>query len=247
VVGEQVADAAHRVARLQGDVVGDPPDGAYKRQQFGPGVRVLGRGRWRTTPAGRRTRGVVSPPGMRGDTPASVPLGADVGPAWSLGSSCGTWHAPAVTARLPEPPSSGVLLDAVLAERQARLDSIDAMTNKAGVLLGFTGTIVALTALLERWPLRLVVFVPAALAVRHSMAALKTVLLPGLSPAPLRQELLMQPPLGAQLEMLDYFTTRHEQLVLALEGKTDSVDAAGKWLAVTIGVFAGASVLDGVL
>ena len=152
-----------------------------------------------------------------------------------------------VATRLPEPPSAGVLLDAVIAERQVRLDSLDAMTNKAGILLGFTGAIVALTALLDRWPLRLVVFVPAVFAARYSMAALKTVLLPGLSPAPLRQKVLMQPPLGAQLKMLDYLTARHEQLALALESKTDSVEAAGKWLAVTIGVLALASLLDGVL
>lgn len=43
VGGEQVSDAAHRVAGLEGDVVGDPTDGAHQGEQFGPGVRVLGR------------------------------------------------------------------------------------------------------------------------------------------------------------------------------------------------------------
>lgn len=40
---ELVADAAHRVVRGERDVVGDPPDDADQRQQFDPGVRVLGR------------------------------------------------------------------------------------------------------------------------------------------------------------------------------------------------------------
>jgi hypothetical protein len=43
VVGERVADAAQRVAGVERDVVGDAADLADQGEQFGPGVRVLGR------------------------------------------------------------------------------------------------------------------------------------------------------------------------------------------------------------
>lgn len=87
-----------------------------------------------------------------------------------------------VTERFPEPPSAGVLLDALIAERQIRLESIDAMTNRAGTMLRFTGALVALTALLEPVLLRFAVFVPAAVTTWHCFKALHTVLLPGVSP-----------------------------------------------------------------
>lgn len=152
-----------------------------------------------------------------------------------------------VIKRLPEPPSAGVLLDVVLAERQARLESVDAMTNKAGIMLGFTGAIVGLTTLLERWPLRLLVFAPAGVAVVSSLLALKTVLLPGLKPSQMREDLLMQPSLGAQLQIFDSLMTRHHELVETVRGKAKHVDRASLWLAVTIAAFAGANVLEGVL
>jgi hypothetical protein len=152
-----------------------------------------------------------------------------------------------VTARLPEPPSAGVLLDALLAERQVRLDSIDAMTNKAGIMLGFTGAIVALTALLDHWPLRVLVFVPAAVAVWHCFKAFETVLLPGLNPATLRERALMQPPKGAQLKICDSLTVRHEQLVGTLTVKAERVNQASTWLVATIVVLAAASLTDGIL
>ena len=149
--------------------------------------------------------------------------------------------------RLPERPSAGVLLEAVLAERQARLESIDAMTNRAGYLLGFTGTIVALTVLLDEWWLRLPVFIPATFAVRHGLAALQTVLLPGLNPESIRRKLLMQPPLGAQSRMLDYLTARHDQLVQTATNKAECLRKSSTWLVITIGALALAGLLEGVL
>jgi hypothetical protein len=154
-------------------------------------------------------------------------------------------HVPA-TAKLPEPPSAGVLLDALLAERQARLESVDAMTNKAGILLGFTGAIVALTSLLGHWSLRVLVFVPATATVVYGLLALKTVLLPGLKPSGMRNELLMQPPLGAQLQMFDYFMTRHDQLVQTVADKAEYLGKTSVWLAITIGALALASLLEGI-
>jgi hypothetical protein len=152
-----------------------------------------------------------------------------------------------MNSKLPEPPSAGVLLEAVLAERQARLESADAMTNRAGIILGFTGVLVSLSALLDFWVLRLVVFVPAGFAVRYSLAALRTEIVPGLEAVMLREKLLMQPPLGAQLQILDIFTKRHDELVRMLDSKASRVDLAGGWLAITIVVLAVASLLGGAL
>jgi hypothetical protein len=152
-----------------------------------------------------------------------------------------------VTDRLPEAPSAGVLLNAVVAERQVRLDAIDAMTNRAGIVLGFTGALVALTPLLDHLLSRFLVFIPAAVTVRYSLKALKTTLLPGIKPMKLRQKLLMQPALGAQLRLLDVLGTRHEQLVSALRNKVDQVNTAGAWLVITIVVFAGAGLIEGLL
>jgi hypothetical protein len=152
-----------------------------------------------------------------------------------------------VTEPLPEPETTGVLLDALLAERQVRLESLDAMGNKAGVMLGFTGALVALTPLIEPWWLRFLVLLPAALAVRHSLAALKVVLAPGLGAAGMREELLMRRPREAQLTIYDYFTIRHRDFVETLTSKADSVDAAARWLAITIAMLALACILDGVL
>lgn len=152
-----------------------------------------------------------------------------------------------MTERLPEPPSAGVLLDAVLAERQARLESIDAMTNKAGILLGFTGAIVALTALLEHWPLRLLVFAPAAVTVAYSLATLKRVQLPGLKPTEIREQLLMQPALGAQLAMLDFLTARHDELVSTISTKAKHLGRTTGMLVATIGALALAVILEGTL
>ena len=95
-----------------------------------------------------------------------------------------------------------MLLDAVLAERQVRLESIDPMTNRAGIMLGFTGAIVALTGLLDHVATRAVAFIPAAMTVWYCLQALDTVLLPGLKPVPLRKALLMQPPDAARLRSL---------------------------------------------
>ena len=151
-----------------------------------------------------------------------------------------------VSSEPSEPPSAGVLLNALLAERQARLESIDAMTNRAGIILGFAGVIVSLTALLEFWALRIVVFVPAGFTVRYSLAALATEIVPGLKPEVLREKLLMQQPLAAQLQILDIFTKRHDQLARALMGKANRVDLAGSWLVITIVVLAVASLLEGI-
>ena len=140
-----------------------------------------------------------------------------------------------------------MLLDALLAERQVRLDSIDAMTNKAGVMLGFTGAVVALTALLEPWPLRLLAFLPAGYTVWHSLGAMKVELLPGLSAAGMREKLLMRQPGDAQLAIYDYFTFRHNEMVSVLTAKADGVEKAARGLAVTIGVLALAGLLDGVI
>ena len=148
--------------------------------------------------------------------------------------------------KLSEPPSAGVLLDALLAERQARLESIDAITNRAGVLLGFTGAIVALTALLEHWWLRLLVFVPAAVTVGFSLATLKRELVPGLKPAAVREQLLMQPALGAQLAMLDFLTARHDELVSTITAKAKHLGRTTVMLVVTIGALALAGILEGV-
>jgi hypothetical protein len=140
-----------------------------------------------------------------------------------------------------------VLLDAVPAERQVRLESIDSMTSKAGIILGFTGTIVALTPLLTLWPLRLLVFIPAGLAIRSCLEAIATVLLPGLKPEGLREELLMQEPRAAQLQILDYFTARHGQLAQTPAIKAGHVSQAARWLVITIVALALASLLDGIL
>jgi hypothetical protein len=152
-----------------------------------------------------------------------------------------------VTARPPEPLSAGVLLDALLAERQVRLESIDAMTNKAGVMLGFTGgrccahrAFGTLAVAAAR--------VPASRPhVRHSLAAMKVELLPGLSAAGMREKLLMRQTADAQLAIYDYFTFRHNAMVDVLTAKADRVDKAARWLGATIGVLAVAGLLDGVM
>ena len=61
VIGERVSDAPHRVAGLEGDVVGDPPDGADQPQQLGDAT-AGGFGRWK----------VVDTAGLR---PVEVPAG----------------------------------------------------------------------------------------------------------------------------------------------------------------------------
>jgi hypothetical protein len=82
---------------------------------------------------------------------------------------------------------------------------------------------------LEPWPLRLLVFLPAGLTVRHSLAAMKVELLPGLSAAGMREKLLMRQPADAQLAIYDYFTFRHNAMVDVLTAKADRVDKAARW------------------
>ena len=79
------------------------------------------------------------------------------------------------------------------------------------------------------------------------MAALKTVLLPGLKPNRMRETLLMRPRDVAQLQLLDVFTLRHDELVSTLTGKVEQVRKAGFWQGATIGVLALTGLLDGVL
>jgi hypothetical protein len=116
-------------------------------------------------------------------------------------------------------PAARVLLDVAIAERAARLDSLDALDQRAGALLGFTGAIVALATFLPRWWLQVPVYVAGALTAHRCLRVLQVEHPPGIDPRALRRKYLRSHPDEAAQVVLDTVVKRHPALAETLAAK----------------------------
>jgi hypothetical protein len=66
------------------------------------------------------------------------------------------------------------LLQVLLDERQVRLDALDNMDQKAGILLGFSGVVIAFATALNEWYFRLAPMLPSVLAALMAIYALRS-------------------------------------------------------------------------
>jgi hypothetical protein len=144
-------------------------------------------------------------------------------------------------------PSAGVLLDVVLEERQIRLDSVTAMDQRAAIVLGFTGSLVALTVLLPRWWLQLAVYLVAADTTFRCLRVLRVEFVPGLSAMTIRNDYLMADAGWTRRCLLDLLVAGQGPLSNTLRDKSDKTAAVLASVVRTIGVMAVAGLIGGML
>lgn len=134
------------------------------------------------TNPGEVTAGAETRPGSRIGTPRAVA---------SEGAEVTSLDAPnSVAESNTSGASAPVLLEAAYQERQLRFSALDAVEMKAGVTLGFAGTLIALTtAFGPAWSLRAIV-IPAMISVLLAVFALIPRKHGALKPEPLRDKYL---------------------------------------------------------
>lgn len=143
-------------------------------------------------------------------------------------------------------PSAEVLLGVALQERQLRLDSLTAMDQRAGAILGFTGALVALGTLLPRWWLQVPVYAAGAVTVFRCRRAIRVEYVAHLNPMALRRHLRKDAPDAARI-VLDTLAKRHADLRDTLTAKSRAAEGALNAMVVTIAVVAVAGLVGGLL
>jgi hypothetical protein len=142
-------------------------------------------------------------------------------------------------------PSAAVLLEVVIAERGLRVDSLTAMDNRAGTLLGATGALIALAVLLPRWWLQLAIYLVAAETAYRCLRVLRVAYVPGVNAVTLRNDYLMSPATETRRVLLDLLVAKQDELKPILKEKADKATRALQSMGVLIAVTALAGLIGG--
>ena len=116
--------------------------------------------------------------------------------------------------------SAPVLLEAAYQERQLRFSALDAVEMKAGVTLGFAGTLIALTAAFGPAWSRSAIVIPAVISVLLAVFALIPRKHAGLNPEPLRDKYLESEPRDTQRAILNVLVRNHQELAKSVARRT---------------------------
>jgi len=127
---------------------------------------------------------------------------------------------------------------ALLGERQIRLDAMDAMQAKAGVLLGFSGLVAVFGAQYENPVVRALPLTTAVLTAVFSLRAMGRIRIPGIDARLLWDNYANVPGPRTRRAIANQLVSSQPHLDNVLKRVSRAVTAATLWLACSIGILA---------